>query len=154
MVNIGEFLKTWSLRSNSVTRQVNFNKIKIGENAKIEYFKCDILSVKKSQKRLIQHCERSELRPTFTFWSRQKSLKTSKIVNLVSFLKPWSLLSKSVTRQVKIDGKCKNSKATFWVNFKLCDLGWEVALISNVPCDTRILGCQYNFPRVFLNILD
>ena len=26
----GEFLKTWSLRSNSVTRQVNFNRTKIG----------------------------------------------------------------------------------------------------------------------------
>ena len=28
----GEFLKTWSLRSNSVTRQVNFNRKKIGGN--------------------------------------------------------------------------------------------------------------------------
>ena len=27
----GEFLKTWSLRSNSVTRQVNFKRTKIGE---------------------------------------------------------------------------------------------------------------------------
>ena len=32
----GEFLKTWCLRLNSVTRQVNFNWAKIGE-------KCDIL---------------------------------------------------------------------------------------------------------------
>ena len=39
----GEFLKIWSLRSNSVTRQVNFNWTKIGENAKIETLKCDIL---------------------------------------------------------------------------------------------------------------
>ena len=30
MVNFGEFLKTWSLRSNSVTRQVIFNGTKIG----------------------------------------------------------------------------------------------------------------------------
>ena len=30
MVNFGEFLKTWSLRSNSVTRQVSFNRSKIG----------------------------------------------------------------------------------------------------------------------------
>ena len=30
MVHFGEFLKTWSLRSNSVTRQVNFNRSKIG----------------------------------------------------------------------------------------------------------------------------
>ena len=41
MVHFGEFLKTWSLRSNSVTRQVSF---KIGQklmnNAEI---KCDIL---------------------------------------------------------------------------------------------------------------
>ena len=36
MVHFGEFLKTWNLRSNSVTRQVNFNKTKIVENAKIQ----------------------------------------------------------------------------------------------------------------------
>ena len=44
MVHFGEFLKTWSLRSNSFTRQVSFNRIKIGGNAKIKKFKCDILS--------------------------------------------------------------------------------------------------------------
>ena len=45
MVHFCEFLKTWSLRSNSVTRQVNF-KIgqKLVENDKIQKFKCDILS--------------------------------------------------------------------------------------------------------------
>ena len=42
MVHFGEFLKTWSLRSNSVTRQVNFNRTKIG--GKCQKFKCDILS--------------------------------------------------------------------------------------------------------------
>ena len=31
MVHFGEFLTTWSLRSDSVTRQVNFNRTKIGE---------------------------------------------------------------------------------------------------------------------------
>ena len=39
MVNFGEFLKTWSLRSNSVTRQVNFNRTKNGgkcQNSKLE----------------------------------------------------------------------------------------------------------------------
>ena len=30
MVHFGEFLKTWSLRSNRVTRQVSFNTTKIG----------------------------------------------------------------------------------------------------------------------------
>ena len=30
MVHFGEFLKTWSLRSNSVTRQVSLNRTKIG----------------------------------------------------------------------------------------------------------------------------
>ena len=35
MVNFGEVLKTWSLWSNSVTRQVSFNRTKIGENAKM-----------------------------------------------------------------------------------------------------------------------
>ena len=39
MVYFGEFLKTWSLRSNSVTRQVSFNRSKIGgkcQNWKIQ----------------------------------------------------------------------------------------------------------------------
>ena len=44
MVHFGDFLKAWSLRSNSVTRQVNFNRTKIGGNTKIQKFKCDILS--------------------------------------------------------------------------------------------------------------
>ena len=37
MVHFGEFLKTWNLQSNSVTRQVSFNRTKIGgkcQNAK------------------------------------------------------------------------------------------------------------------------
>ena len=39
MVNFGEFLKTWSLRSNSVTRQVSFKRTKIGgkcQNSKMQ----------------------------------------------------------------------------------------------------------------------
>ena len=39
MVHFGEILKTWSLRSNSVTRQVSFNRTKIGgkcQNQKIQ----------------------------------------------------------------------------------------------------------------------
>ena len=39
MVHFAEFLKTWSLRSNSVTRQVSFNRTKIGgqcQNSKIQ----------------------------------------------------------------------------------------------------------------------
>ena len=43
MVHFGEFLKTWSLQSNSVTRQVNFNRTKVGGNTKIQKFKWDIL---------------------------------------------------------------------------------------------------------------
>ena len=43
-VHFGEFLKTWSLRSNSVTRQVSYNRTQIGGNAKILKFKCDNLN--------------------------------------------------------------------------------------------------------------
>ena len=43
MVHFGEFLKTWSLRSNSVTRQVIFNRTKIGGKCQNWKFKCDIL---------------------------------------------------------------------------------------------------------------
>ena len=43
MVHFGEFLKTWSLQSNRVTRQVSFIGQKLVENAIIQRFKCDIL---------------------------------------------------------------------------------------------------------------
>ena len=43
MIYFGEFLKTWSLRSSNVTGQVTLIWTKIGENALIEKFKCDIL---------------------------------------------------------------------------------------------------------------
>ena len=39
----GAFLKTWSLLSNSVTRQINFKRTTLVENAKIEKSKWDIL---------------------------------------------------------------------------------------------------------------
>ena len=42
IVEFGEFFKTTSLWSNSVTRQVTFNWTKIGENAKVQNLKCDI----------------------------------------------------------------------------------------------------------------
>ena len=45
MVHFGEFLKTWSLRSNSVTRQVSFKKDKNWwKMPKFKNSKCDILS--------------------------------------------------------------------------------------------------------------
>ena len=44
IVRFGEFLKISSLRSNSVTRQVILIGQTLGENAKIQGFKCDILS--------------------------------------------------------------------------------------------------------------
>ena len=43
MVHFGEFLNTWSLWSNSVTRQVSFKRTKIGEKCAPK-FKCEILS--------------------------------------------------------------------------------------------------------------
>ena len=43
MIHLGEFLKTSSLRSNSVTRQVSFNRSQLLENVKIVNFNCDIL---------------------------------------------------------------------------------------------------------------
>ena len=44
LVNFGEFLKIWSLRSNIVIRQAILIGQTLGENAKIEKFKWDILS--------------------------------------------------------------------------------------------------------------
>ena len=36
MANFGDFLKTWSLRSKNITKQVTFNRQKMVEKAKIE----------------------------------------------------------------------------------------------------------------------
>ena len=41
--SFSEFLKAWSLLSNSVTRQVNFNRPKLMENDKLSNFEWDIL---------------------------------------------------------------------------------------------------------------
>ena len=41
MVHFGDFLKTWSLLSNSVTRQITFKMHK--KIAQVEKLKCDIL---------------------------------------------------------------------------------------------------------------
>ena len=40
MVNFGDFLKTRSLQSNSVTRQVTFNQTKIGRKCQNHYSRC------------------------------------------------------------------------------------------------------------------
>ena len=63
MVHFGEFLKSFILRSNSVTRQVNFYKDKIGEKCQIET-------------------------SNMTLWVDKSSLKMPKKVNLASFRKP------------------------------------------------------------------
>ena len=44
MVHLGQFLRTWSFRSHSVTRQLSFYRQKLVKNAKIQKFKCAILS--------------------------------------------------------------------------------------------------------------
>ena len=67
----------------------------------------------KSQKK--SHSTLRAKRATFTFWVDKSSLKMPKMVHFGQFLKTWSLLSNSVTRQVsfnrtKIGGKCQNSK--------------------------------------------
>ena len=96
MVHFGEFLKTWSLQSNSVTRQVSFNRTKI-----------------------VEKCHNSKA----TFWVDKSSLKKPKMVNFGKVLKTWSLQSNSVTRQVtlnrtKIGGKCQNWK------YQMRHFGW------------------------------
>ena len=50
MVHLGEFLKTWSWRSNSVTRQVSFNRTKIGgkcQNSNATFWVCNFQTMEK-----------------------------------------------------------------------------------------------------------
>ena len=57
IVHFGEFLKTWSKRSNSVTRQVSFNSTKIGgkgRNSKIQMRHFGWFSKKK--KKVVDFC--------------------------------------------------------------------------------------------------
>ena len=85
------------------------------------HLKIQIHGVWKSQKK--SHSTLRAKRATFTFWVDKSWLKVPRMVHFGEFLKNWSLQSNSVTRQVsfnrkKIDGKCQNSNATFWVIFK------------------------------------
>ena len=70
IVHFGEFLKTWSLRSNSVTRQVNFNRTKIGR-------KCQ--NWKNSNATfwvIFQHCECNDIYRSFHFAIRSQMSKS------------------------------------------------------------------------------
>ena len=67
MVHFGGFMKTWSLRSNSVTRQVIFNRTK-KENAKIQKFKCDIFSKFQTLFTAYTHMKRLTRRLTSIAW--------------------------------------------------------------------------------------
>ena len=72
MVHFGEFLKTWSLRSNSVTRQVSFNRTTLGgkcQNSRIqmrhfEWFSNNVKRLKRSNEVLWNHPE-SRSQPKF-----------------------------------------------------------------------------------------
>ena len=59
----GEFLKNWSLQSNSVTRQVNFDRTKISENANVKKLKCDIFDN-------FKQCEHGVIRCLNPIWQK------------------------------------------------------------------------------------
>ena len=68
MVNFGEFLKTWSLRSNSVTKQVTFNRTKIGvkcQNWKIKSATFWVIFKHYDINRRADHWLLTELKQTF-----------------------------------------------------------------------------------------
>ena len=96
MVHFGDFLKTWSLLSNSVTRQVNFNSTKIGWKCKKS--KCDILS------------------------NFQTTCCCDDEILLIFFVVRWVLLTRILTR-VKLSWPSTSSEwfsLTFNVYVRLC----------------------------------
>ena len=102
----GKFLKTLSLQSNSVTRQVNYKTFiswKVcgnpknrtcghPKNPRIQRKLCGLFHVANSS---LNHSvwkslkmSHSTLRATFTFWVDKSLLKMPKMVNFGEFLKP------------------------------------------------------------------
>ena len=102
MVNFGDFLKTWSLRSNSVTRQISFNRTKIWwKMPKIKnqmrhflvIFKhCD--SVWKSKKWLFKMSESKQKKPSllFHFLFEVMGLVLKDFVVRWAFMGKWSII--------------------------------------------------------------
>ena len=105
-------LKFWSLQSNSVTIQINFNTTKIGE-------KCQ--NPNETVWVIFKHCVfvLSELHLRFE-WTKVHQKYPKWLI-----LKFWNLQSNSVTIQInfnttKIGEKCQNPNETVWVIFKHC----------------------------------
>ena len=71
MVHFGEFLKTWSLRSNSVTRQVSFNRTKI-----------------------VGKCQSSKIQMRHFGWF-SNTVENWKTTEFLQLCRPWTLLSSS-----------------------------------------------------------
>ena len=97
MVHFGEFLKTWSLRSNSVTRHVSFNRTKIGGKCQnCKKFKCDILSNFQTMWDFFFIVHKWRL----LWWSQKHSFKASLVI--ISFLQWFSIIGQIATKILKI----------------------------------------------------
>ena len=124
MVNFGEFLKIWSLRSKSVTRQGTFKRTKIDEKWQNWNFKYDILSA-------------------------QKFIKNAKNGQFGEILKIWSLRSNSVTRHVTFIGTKMLEKAKI-EKFKcyiMNNSGVEFEVTASDGLRGRIWGLGLRQPR-------
>ena len=104
---------------------------------------CKTQCLKITEKSLIQHCERSELRLHFE-WTKV-SYKYQKWWIFASFLKNWSLRSNSVTSQVtfnrtKIGGKCPN-----W-NIEMRHFEWFSNIVERwvAVCDPPKLDSRFS----------
>ena len=78
MVNFDEFMKTWSLRSNSVTRQVSFNRTKIGgkcQNSKVQMWQFWVI---------FQQCEIGRFQLQFLL-STTKKIELWKVLQVCVF---------------------------------------------------------------------
>ena len=120
--NFDDFLKTWSLWSNSVTRQVIFDRTKMVKNAKSEKFKWDILcifqtvcfKVKSSTEKKLD--DKHVWNSNETFWAFPTLWYVSFItanwdVHMIDFF----VLNLHCTRSTNPTRKCTNLPIRKWI---------------------------------------
>ena len=132
MVHFGEFLKTWSLRSNSVTRQVSFNRTKIGGKYQTSNIK-------------MRH---------FGWFSNNVELYLKAVVSIVSLstwlrlISKWDFFALIVKWQSRLRITCWWTTLTYWAQKRTQSRWrWNCWLCMPIGCSTRYdhaYKCNWN----------
>ena len=98
------------------------------------------------RKSLIQHCERSEL--CLHFEGTKVNCKCQKIVHFCQFLKIWSLLSNSVTRQITFN----RTKIVFICQKKSWKNSGNFVYNQATQCNTPFILTNFSSKKIKIQI--